>query len=80
MLGRPGCAAIPRSLSQGKPAQSFGCVGMRMFTETPGDQFLMVLPGNLLDGLDDDLFVTLEVHRQMRDYYLDRAKQVTGVH
>lgn len=50
---------------------------MRMFSEAPGDQFLLVLPGKLLHGLGDDLFVTLEVHRQMREYYLHRAANLT---
>ncbi len=77
ILGRPGCAAIPRALQAGTPAQSFGCVGMRMFTEIPGEQFLMVIPRQALDQLDERLFATVEVHRQMRDYYRGRTARLS---
>lgn len=31
--GRPACAALPNALNSGNPTASFGCMGMRTFTE-----------------------------------------------
>src|SRR5215469_5920906 len=46
--GRPACAALPASISQNRPFLSFGCMGMRTFTEVSGDRMLAIIPGALL--------------------------------
>jgi uncharacterized protein (DUF169 family) len=77
VFGRPGCAAIPLALAKGKPSQSWGCVGMRLNTDIPGEVFLMVVPGTRLQSLEVDLIFTTEVHQRMKDYYLGRASKPT---
>jgi uncharacterized protein (DUF169 family) len=78
MLGRPACGALPVALAQGRPAQSFGCVGMRVNTGVPGDLLLMVLPRNILENLHADLAAVARVHRQMEGHYRDRVAAVTS--
>ncbi len=73
VFGRPGCSAIPLALSKGKPSQSWGCVGMRLNTDIPGEVFLMAIPGTRLQSLEVDLIFTTEVHQRMKDYYLART-------
>jgi uncharacterized protein (DUF169 family) len=73
VFGRPGCSAVPLALAKGKPSQSWGCVGMRLNTDVPGEVFLMVVPGNRLPSLEVDLIFATEVHQRMKDYYLGRA-------
>src|SRR5207245_10940075 len=46
--GRPACAALPASISRNRPFLSFGCMGMRTFTEVSGDRMLAIIPGGLL--------------------------------
>ncbi|MFQ6030301.1 MAG: DUF169 domain-containing protein [Dehalococcoidia bacterium] len=72
ILGRPGCAALPIALTQGKPSQSFGCVGMRINSGAPGDSLLMAVPGNMLENMDADLAAVGQVHQQMEQHYRDR--------
>ena len=77
VFGRPACAAVPLALAKGKPSQSWGCVGMRLNTDIPGEVFLMAVPGSRLQSLEVDLIFTTEVHQRMKDYYLGRASKPT---
>lgn len=76
ILGRPGCGAIPVALASRRPAESLGCVGMRMNTSIPEDLFLMVLPQNALENLSAELRRVSEVHQQMAAHYTDRAENL----
>lgn len=72
LLGRPACAALPMALAQGRPAQSLGCVGMRVNTGVPAEVILMAVPRNMLENMEDDLVAVSRVHSQMETHYLDR--------
>jgi uncharacterized protein (DUF169 family) len=43
-LGRPGCAALPTALDEGRATLSLGCAGMRVYTEVARAAMLVVLP------------------------------------
>ena len=79
VYGRPGCAAIPLAMQSGQSSLSFGCVGTRVNTDIPGEYLLMAVPKSRLGSLEQSLFVTSEVHQQMRTYYLQRAAKVPSV-
>lgn len=49
--GRPACGALPLAYHTERPVLSFGCAGMRTFTEIPDSHMLMVIPGKLLEGM-----------------------------
>jgi uncharacterized protein (DUF169 family) len=69
ILGRPGCAALPRALHSNQPSMSLGCVGMRTFTEISDDMNLAVIPGSALAGFVDALEGTVDSNTTMRSYY-----------
>ncbi|WP_216207083.1 DUF169 domain-containing protein [Amycolatopsis aidingensis] len=67
--GRPACAALPSALSSDAPAISWGCMGMRTFTEIPDDQLLAAVPGARLDALLDDLDKVIAANETMKIFY-----------
>ncbi len=73
VYGRPGCAAIPVALTEGRAAQSFGCVGMRINAAVEDDLMLMAIPGGKLDSLVTELGRMSQVHGQLDTHYRERA-------
>jgi len=67
--GRPACAALPTALSTGNPTLSWGCMGMRTFTEIADDRLLAAVPGNRIESFVDDLERTVASNVTMRAYY-----------
>jgi uncharacterized protein (DUF169 family) len=67
--GRPACAALPSALSSGEPTISWGCAGMRTFTEIPDDRLLAAVPGTRLESLVDDLERIVASNETMRAFY-----------
>ena len=76
VYGRPGCAAIPVALTEGRTAQSFGCVGMRIDASVEDDLMLMAVPGGQLDSLVTELERVSQVHGQLDSHYRERAARV----
>lgn len=73
VYGRPGCAAVPIALAEGRTAQSFGCVGMRINAAVEDDLMLMAVPGGKLDSLVTELGRMSQVHGQLDTHYRERA-------
>ncbi|MFB7115250.1 DUF169 domain-containing protein [Streptomyces sp. NPDC056291] len=67
--GRPACAALPSALSSGAPTISWGCMGMRTFTEIPDDRLLAAVPGHSLESLVENLERSVASNDMMRAYY-----------
>ena len=78
LLGRPGCAAIPVALAQGRPAQSLGCVGMRTNTGVSGDLLLMAVPRNMLENMPAELEMLSQVHSRMEAHYRERIDKLSS--
>ena len=70
--GRPACAALPASISQNKPFLSFGCMGMRTFTEVSGDRMLAIIPGGLLIEFAAKLQAMRSTNDAMQSFYKER--------
>jgi uncharacterized protein (DUF169 family) len=70
--GRPACAALPASISQGRPFLSFGCMGMRTFTEISGDRMLAIIPGALLADFGAKLQAMRSTNDAMQSFYKER--------
>ena len=77
-LGRPGCAAIPVALAQGRPSQSLGCVGMRTNTGVADDLLLMAVPRNMLDNMPAELEMLSQVHDRMKAHYQERIAKLSS--
>jgi uncharacterized protein (DUF169 family) len=70
--GRPACAALPASISQNRPVLSFGCMGMRTFTEVSGDRMLAIIPGALLAEFGAKLQAMRCTNDTMQSFYKER--------
>ena len=70
--GRPTCAAIPLALRENRPALSFGCMGMRVFTRIPDDRLLGVIPATRLDAFAEALRSAAAVNATMAAFYRER--------
>lgn len=78
MFGRPGCAALPVALDSAKPATSFGCMGMRTFTEISDDRFLAVLPAARAEDFVQSLAAIAASNDTMRAFYEERKARFSG--
>lgn len=75
VYGRPACAALAAAAETSRPASSFGCMGMRTYTEIPDDRLFVAVPGSRLLELVDTLGATLAANAEMRDYYVAHKAQ-----
>ena len=73
-FGRPACAALPASVDSGRPAVSFGCMGMRTFTEIAGDRLLAVIPGSKLSEFAAALRAMRQTNDMMASFYASRKQ------
>jgi uncharacterized protein (DUF169 family) len=74
-FGRPACGALAVSANESKPTLSFGCSGMRTFTEVQDDKVLASLPGSLLESLASKLQRTVEANQEMLSFYRQHKAQ-----
>jgi uncharacterized protein (DUF169 family) len=72
VFGRPACAALPASMSRNRPVLSFGCMGMRTFTEVSGDRMPAIIPGALLEEFASKLQVMRSTNDAMQFFYQRR--------
>jgi len=72
ITGRPACAALPASINQNRPVLSFGCMGMRTFTEIAGDRMLATIPGALLPEFAAKLQAMRLTNDAMQSFYKGR--------
>ncbi|MFI6503983.1 DUF169 domain-containing protein [Nonomuraea typhae] len=82
MTGRPGCAALPLALVDGAPVTSYGCAGMRTFTEIPDDRLLLAIPGGRLADFVAAAEASAAANQTMADFYRGHkaavARSATG--
>ncbi|MFI9550587.1 DUF169 domain-containing protein [Nonomuraea endophytica] len=69
MTGRPGCAALPLALVNGAPVTSYGCAGMRTFTEIGDDLLLLAIPGERLADFVQAAEASAAANKTMEDFY-----------
>jgi uncharacterized protein (DUF169 family) len=79
VFGRPACAALPYSVRHDRPVTSFGCVGMRTFTEIAQDRLLAVVPGTSLLAFATALVTMRKVNEVMESTYLSRKGNSGGM-
>lgn len=74
--GRPACAVLPLSVSGDTPITSFGCTGMRTFTEISDDRMLIAIPGNRLSDFADAAEATATSNKAMSEFYQSQKAAV----
>lgn len=79
LLGRPGCASIPRALEGGQAELSLGCVGMRLNTGIDAELSLMVIPRPVIATLEAELDRICQVHHELEAHYRSRSANVLAL-
>lgn len=77
ILGRPACSVIPSALSQAQHQLSFGCTGMRIFTDISSNYILGAISFSGIERFLADLKITLYANKEMQDYYDEQKKKFT---
>jgi uncharacterized protein (DUF169 family) len=73
LFGRPTCMAIPAAMSQ-TVANSFGCVGNRVYTDLPGSELYSVISGKDLPEITAQLAIIASANATLREYHEERLK------
>jgi uncharacterized protein (DUF169 family) len=68
-LGRPACAAIPTAVSRGAVTASFGCIGMRTYTDIADDHMLAVVPASAATQLAATLVDIVAANHAMAEFH-----------
>ena len=76
MMGRPTCAAIPAVMRTQHSVTSLGCIGNRIYTELPDDEFYFALPGRHVQAVVDKLAMIMNANRALADYHRERLQAV----
>jgi uncharacterized protein (DUF169 family) len=73
--GRPACGALALAYHHAEAVLSFGCAGMRTFTEIPDGFMLLVVPGESVEGLCRGLEQTAKSNAAVQCVY-DKQKNL----
>lgn len=72
-LGRPTCMALPAALAGGAVA-STGCIGNRVYTDVSDDELYVVVPGNDLSRVIDEVSTIAHANATLSDYHRERRR------
>ena len=78
VFGRPACAALPAALQKSAPTSSFGCMGMRTFTEISDDRMLVAIPGSALQDFVKALDAVSAANATMQTFYQGHKARFTA--
>ncbi len=73
MLGRPTCAAIPAVMQSGRSATNLGCIGNRVYTELPDDEFYFVIAGAQLEAIVAKLVTIVHANSELEKFHRSRV-------
>jgi uncharacterized protein (DUF169 family) len=74
VMGRPTCAALPAALQGDRGVTSLGCVGNRVYTDLPDDEFYYALPGRHLAAVVAKLAGIVHANRELETYHQGKKK------
>jgi uncharacterized protein (DUF169 family) len=77
VMGRPACAMLPQSIGSGAAAASVGCIGNRVYTSLGDDELYVVVPGNALTRVAEQLDTVLNANAELEKFHRARARQLT---
>jgi uncharacterized protein (DUF169 family) len=77
LFGRPTCMAIPAAMSQ-TVANSFGCIGNRVYTELSDGDLYSVISGQDLPRIAEQLTTIAAANETLREYHTQRAATLRG--
>jgi uncharacterized protein (DUF169 family) len=71
LFGRPTCMAIPAAMSQAV-ANSFGCVGNRIYTDLSGNDMYTVVSGSQIEAIAAQLATITSANAALTEYHQGR--------
>ncbi|HUB08662.1 MAG TPA: DUF169 domain-containing protein [Myxococcales bacterium] len=71
---RPACGMVPEVLSSRRAADSFGCIGNRVYTDLPDGEAWFALPGSAVEAVAERLEVLVTANRELERFHRDRAR------
>jgi uncharacterized protein (DUF169 family) len=77
-LGRPTCAAIPAALVSQRAVANLGCIGNRVYTGLPDDQFYFVITGRQFDAIVEKLAAIVRANRELETFHRQRIVETKG--
>lgn len=77
-LGRPACAVLPLTTTNGQTSISLGCKGNRTFTGLPDEEMYVAIPGDKWEAVIEKLTETHEANLAMEKYYANRKTQLAA--
>ena len=77
-LGRPACAVLPLTTTNGQTSISLGCKGNRTFTGLSDEEMYVAIPGDKWQAVIEKLTETHEANLAMEKYYSDRKTQLAA--
>jgi uncharacterized protein (DUF169 family) len=72
VMGRPACAVIAATMDSGKATTSLGCIGNRVYTGLPDDEFYVAIPGQSLEEIVEALTSIVAANSELEQFH--RAK------
>lgn len=78
LFGRPTCMAIPAAMSQAV-ANSFGCVGNRVYTDLSNGELYSVISGKDLQEVTDQLVIVASANTTLRQHHEGRLATLRHV-
>jgi uncharacterized protein (DUF169 family) len=78
VFGRPACAALPAALQRSAPTSSFGCIGMRTFTEMSDDRMLVAIPSAAAEDFVQALDAAAASNATMKAFYEGHKARFTA--
>lgn len=78
LLGRPTCMAIPAAMVHGVVVSS-GCIGNRVYTDLGEDELYVVIPGQDLAKVVDQIQTVATANAQLADYHRGRRQTLATV-
>jgi uncharacterized protein (DUF169 family) len=79
VLGRPGCAILPLTISTGAASLSFGCKGNRTFTGLPDGELYITVSGDKWPAVVNKLMEAWEANQKMETHYINHKSQFAQV-
>jgi uncharacterized protein (DUF169 family) len=76
MLGRPTCMAIPAALLSAPVISSLGCVGNRVYTGVPDNEFYTVVKGTAIASIAAQLGTIIAANTMLAEYHRDRRTTI----
>ena len=74
-LGRPACAVLPLTTTNGQTSISLGCKGNRTFTGLPDEEMYVAIPGDKWQAVIEKLTETHAANLAMEKCYSNRKTQ-----